>query len=64
MCILILDSKDLFDDRDVERFMTNDSYASLFLDWTNCEEDAVKLVLKCFKWRREKKVNGISLDND
>jgi len=38
--------------------MNDDDYTDLFLQWANCHEDAIKLVLKCFKWRHEKRVNG------
>ena len=54
-----VDSKDLVDSRDVKRFMSDDDYADLFLEWSRSEEEAVKLVLKCFKWRHERKVNGM-----
>ena len=57
---LLTDAKGFVDDRDVERFMTNDDYADLFLQWSKSEEDAIKLVLKCFKWRWENRVNGRS----
>ena len=52
------EAKGQIDERDVHRLMTDDDYADLFLQWANCHEDAVKLVLKCFKWRHEKRVNG------
>ena len=53
------DIKSEIDQRDVDRFMTDDKYAALFVQWSKKVEDAPNLVVKCFKWRHEQKINGI-----
>ena len=57
-CYSFADAKAEVDDRDVQRLMSDDEYAALFVQWSKKEEDAPKLVLKCLKWRLQNKING------
>ena len=50
--------KSEIDQRDVDRLMTDDKYAALFVQWSKKEEDTPNLVVKSFKWRHEQKING------
>ncbi|XP_076804085.1 motile sperm domain-containing protein 2-like isoform X1 [Clavelina lepadiformis] len=59
----IKDCKDSVDTRDVERLMNDAEYATLFLNWSKSDEDAVNLAVKCLKWRLTKKVNDLTIEN-
>lgn len=53
-----------FDRRDLSRLRSNDKYVLCFVNWKKgCINSAVNLALEVLKWRKEMKINDISVDN-
>jgi len=54
---------DEVDDRDVERLKNEDIYVRFFLQWNKEMADAVKMVVKALKWRKEFGINDFTVQS-
>lgn len=60
-CLLLTDSTEKYDTRDLERLQNDDALVEGYLTWRlYVVDDALKMIDESLQWRKEFGVNGMS----